>query len=61
VHDRLGERVRYLRRNQEELEEMVDARVPMSSYFVGMPILIEWNQGKIVANRQGNHNFLHGV
>jgi len=24
---------------------------PMSSYFAGMLILIEWNQGKIVANR----------
>jgi len=33
----------------------------MSSYFAEMLILIEWNQRKIVANRQGNHNFLHGV
>jgi len=34
---------------------------PMCSYFVGMLIPIEWSQGKIVAHRQGNHNFLHGV
>jgi len=27
VHDRLGERVEYFPRNQEELEEMADARV----------------------------------
>jgi len=24
---------------------------PMNSYFAGMPILIEWSQGKIVAHR----------
>jgi len=34
---------------------------PMSSYFAEMLILIEWNQGKIVASRLDNHNFLHGV
>jgi len=34
---------------------------PMSSYFAEMPIPIEWSQGKFVAHRQGNHNFLHGV
>jgi len=34
---------------------------PMSSYFAGMPIPFEWSQGKIVAHRQGSHNFLHGV
>ena len=28
VHDRLGERVGHFPRNQEELEEMADARVP---------------------------------
>jgi len=28
VHDRLGDRVEYLPRNQEELEEMANARVP---------------------------------
>ena len=28
VHDRLGDRVQYFPRNQEELEEMADARVP---------------------------------
>jgi len=28
VHDRLGECVGYFPRNQEELEEMADARVP---------------------------------
>jgi len=28
VHDRLGERVGYFPRNQEELEEMAHARVP---------------------------------
>ena len=34
---------------------------PMSSYFAGMPILIEWNQRKIVAQRSDSSNFLHGV
>jgi len=34
---------------------------PMSSYFVGMLILIGWNQGKIVVNRLDSRNFLHGV
>jgi len=28
VHDRLGDRVEYFPRNQEELEEMANARVP---------------------------------
>jgi len=34
---------------------------PMSSYFAGMLILIEWSQGKVIDHRQGSHNFLHGV
>jgi len=34
---------------------------PMSSYFAGMPIPIEWSQGKFVNNRQDSHNFLHGA
>jgi len=34
---------------------------PMSLYFVGMLIPIKWSQGKVVAHRQGSHNFLHGV
>jgi len=34
---------------------------PMSSYFAGMPTHIGWSQGNIVAQRQGNSNFLHGV
>ena len=34
---------------------------PMSSYFVWMPIPIEWSQGKFVSNRQDNRNFLHGA
>ena len=33
VHDRLGERVGYFPRNQEELEEMADARVPDEFVF----------------------------
>jgi len=33
---------------------------PMSSYFAEMLIPIEWSQGKIIANRQGSRNFLHG-
>jgi len=32
-----------------------------NSYFVGTLILIGWNRGKVVAHRQGSHNFLHGV
>ena len=51
MHDKLGDRVGYFPRNQEELEEMVDAQFPMSSYFAGMLILIEWSQGKIVVHR----------
>jgi len=34
---------------------------PMSSYFVGMLIPIEWSRGKVVAHRQDSHNFLRGV
>jgi len=34
---------------------------PMNSYFAGMLIPIEWSQGKLVAHRQDNHNFLRGV
>jgi len=34
---------------------------PMSSYFAGMLIPIEWSQGKVVAHRQGSHNFIRGV
>ena len=33
VHDRLGERVGHFPRNQEKLEEMVDARVPDEFIF----------------------------
>ena len=33
MHDRLGERVGYFLRNQEELEEMADARVPNEFIF----------------------------
>jgi len=33
VHDRLGDRVEYFPRNQEELEEMADARVPDEFIF----------------------------
>ena len=34
VHDRLGKRVGHLPRNQEELEEMADARVPDEFIFL---------------------------
>jgi len=34
---------------------------PMISYSVGMLMPIEWSQGKVVAHRQGSHNFLRGV
>ena len=33
VHNRLGEHVDYFPRNQEELEEMADARVPDEFIF----------------------------
>jgi len=33
VHDRLGECVGYFARNQEELEEMANARVPNEFIF----------------------------
>jgi len=33
VHDRLGDRVEYFPRNQEELEEMANARVPNEFVF----------------------------
>jgi len=33
VHDRLGDRVEYFPRNQEELEEMTNARVPDEFIF----------------------------
>jgi len=34
---------------------------PMSSYSAGMPTVIGWSQGKIVAYWQGSSNFLLGV
>jgi len=34
---------------------------PMSLYFVGTLTPIEWSRGKLVAHRQGSHNFLRGV
>jgi len=34
---------------------------PMRSYFAGMPIPIEWSQGKFVSDRQDSRNFLHGA
>ena len=49
VHDRLGERIGYFPRNQEELWRMHE--FPMSSYFVGMLILIRWNRGRLDINR----------
>jgi len=61
VHDRLGDRVKYFPRNQEDLEEMANARVPDGFIFCGMLTPIEWSQGKLVARRQGSHNFLRGV
>ena len=33
MHDRLGDRVSYFSRNQEEIEEMADARVPDEFIF----------------------------
>ena len=33
MHDRLGDRVEYFPRNQEQLEEMADARVPDEFIF----------------------------
>ena len=33
MHDRLGDRVEYFPRNQEELEEMANARVPDEFIF----------------------------
>ena len=33
MHDRLGQRVRYFPKNQEELEEMADAQVPDEFIF----------------------------
>ena len=33
MHDRLGDRVGYFPRNQEELEEMANARVPDEFIF----------------------------
>jgi len=40
VHDRLGECVGHFPRNQEELEEMANAWVPINLYFAEMLILI---------------------
>jgi len=34
---------------------------PMSLYFVGMLILIGWNQGRLAINQCGGHNFLNGA
>jgi len=46
VHDRLGVRIGHFARNQEELEDMANARVPDELYFAAMLTLIGWNQGK---------------
>ena len=51
MHDRLGDRVQYFPRNQEELEEMANARVPDEFVSVGTPILIGWSQENIIAHR----------
>jgi len=40
VHDRLGECVGHFPRDQEELEEMANARVPMNLDFVEIIIFI---------------------
>jgi len=46
---------------RKSLKRWLMHEFPMSSYFVGMLILIGWSQGNVVAHRQGSHNFLHGV
>jgi len=61
VHDRLGERIGYFPRNQEELEEMANAWDPMNLFSTGMLILIGWNQGRYVINQYGRHSFPSGV
>jgi len=37
-------------RTKKNLRRWLMHEFPMSSYFAGMPILIEWSQGKIVAH-----------
>jgi len=48
-------------RTNKNLKKWPMHEFPMSSYFVETLILIGWSQGKVVAHRQGSHNFLHGV
>jgi len=48
-------------RTKSSLKKWLMHEFPMSSYFAGMLIPIEWNQGKVVAHWQGSRNFLRGV
>ena len=48
-------------RTRKSLKRWLMHEFPMSSYFAGMLIPIEWSKGKVVAHRQGSHNFLRGV
>jgi len=36
---------------RKNLKKWLMLGLPMSSYFAGMPILIGWSQGKIIAHR----------
>jgi len=46
---------------RKNLRRWLMHRFSTSSYFAGMLIRIGWSQGKIIAQRQGSSNFLHGV
>ena len=57
VHDRLGERVSYFPRNQEELEEMANARVPDEFIFCRDANTYRVESRGNHNHRRGNHNF----
>jgi len=46
---------------RKSLKRWLTHEFPMSSYFAGTLILIEWSQGNIVVHRQDSHHFPHGV
>jgi len=46
---------------RKSLKRWLMHEFPMSSYFAGMLILIEWSQGNIIVRRLGSLHFPHGV
>jgi len=61
VHERLGRQVGYFPRNQEELEEMTNARVLDAEIFYRDPNIHRVESMKLVISRFGKLSFPDGV